>query len=212
MSSLRQLRNFCTPWVTMIVLLCFSDGLAQTSYTVTDLGALPNDNLSCAMALNNQGWTLVMDGVLDPVSNSLSANMVKGRAVINIDGVKIDLGTLGGPNENSWMNWGGINDRGEAVGMSETSVPDPDGEDFCGFGTKRTCRPFLWRDGHMHALPTLGGNNGQASAINNHEQIVGIAETPAMDPGCSPDKPGHIISPAFWERGEVRALPTITGD
>jgi hypothetical protein len=48
--------------------------------------------------------------------------------VINIDGLKIDLGTLGGPN--SWMNWGGISDRGEAVGMAETSVPDPDGEDF----------------------------------------------------------------------------------
>jgi hypothetical protein len=28
----------------------------------------------------------------------------------------------------------------------------------------------------MKALPTLGGNNGQASAINNRGQIVGFAE------------------------------------
>ena len=31
-------------------------------------------------------------------------------------------------------------------------------------------------DGHMSALPTLGGNNGQASAINNRGQVVGFAE------------------------------------
>jgi probable HAF family extracellular repeat protein len=96
--------------------------------------------------------------------------------------------------------------------LAETSVLDPDGEDFCTFGTKKTCRPFLWREGHMMALPTLGGNNGQASAINNRGQIVGISETTVQDSGCSPSKPGKIISPVFWERGEVRALPTVDRD
>jgi probable HAF family extracellular repeat protein len=64
----------------------------------------------------------------------------------------------------------------------------------------------------MMALPTLGGNNGQASAINNRGQIVGISETTVQDSGCSPSKPGKIISPVFWARGEVRALPTVAGD
>jgi probable HAF family extracellular repeat protein len=64
----------------------------------------------------------------------------------------------------------------------------------------------------MMALPTLGGNNGQASAINNRGQIVGISETTVQDSGCSPSKPGKIISPVFWKRGEVRALPTVAGD
>jgi hypothetical protein len=59
--------------------------------------------------------------------------LVKGRAGINIEGLKIDLGTLGG--KNSWTNYGGINEQGEAVGLSETCVPDPDGEYICGFGT-----------------------------------------------------------------------------
>ena len=59
---------------------------------------------------------------------------------------------------------------------------------MCAFGTQLTCRPFLWRDGHMMALPTLGGNNGQASAINNRGQIVGISETTVQDSGCSPSK------------------------
>jgi hypothetical protein len=72
---------------------------------------------------------------------------------------RLVIGSLGGAN--SWINWGGINDRAEAVGFAETAVPDPDGEDVCGFGTHLTCRPFLWQNGHMSALPMLGGNNGQ---------------------------------------------------
>ena len=64
----------------------------------------------------------------------------------------------------------------------------------------------------MMALPTLGGNNGQASAINNRDQIVGISETTVQDPGCSASKPGKIITPAFWEKGEVRPLPTVARD
>jgi len=197
--------------VTTIVLACFSNAVAQASYRVTDLGVNKSkDNFSMVMGLNNRGWTENMDGVLTPPITSTSTTIVSGRAVLNIHGINIDLRTLGG--KNSWTNYGGINDRGEAVGLSETSVPDPDGEDFCGFGTKRTCLPFLWRDGHMMALPTLGGNNGQASAINNRGQIVGISETTVPDSGCPASKPGKIISPAFWEKGEVRSLPTLAGD
>jgi probable HAF family extracellular repeat protein len=97
--------------------------------------------------------------------------------------------------------------------MAETSVPDPNGEDMCAFHTQKTCRPFLWRDGHIMGLPTLGGNNGQAAAINNREQIVGISETTAPDPGCPPSKqPGTTVLPVMWERGEVRALPTLPGE
>jgi probable HAF family extracellular repeat protein len=129
--------------------------------------------------------------------------------VINIDGLNIDLGTLGKPDGNSWINWGGINERGEAVGMSETAVPDPDGEDVCGFGTQLTCVPFLWRKGRMSALPTVGGNNGQASAINNRGEVAGYAETSVTDSGCPPYK---ITSAVLWEKGKALALPTVGGD
>jgi len=211
MNTLRQLCNIRIPCVTTIVLACASTAFAQRSYKITDLGLNKNtDNFSMVMGLNNQGWAENMDGVVNPPIKSTSTTIASGRAVIGIYGLNIDLGTLGG--ENSWTNYGGINDRGEAVGLAETSVPDPDGEDMCGFGTKRTCRPFLWRNGHMMALPTLGGNNGQASAINNRGQIVGISETTVQDSGCPPSKPGKIISPVFWEKGEVRALPTVAGD
>jgi probable HAF family extracellular repeat protein len=211
MKMLNYLRNSRILWVTTIALACAGNGFAQQNYKITDLGVNnPTNNFSMVMGLNNQGWAENMDGFVNPPITSTSTTIANGRAVIGIYGFNIDLGTLGG--KNSWTNYGGINDRGEAVGLAETSVPDPDGEDMCGFGTKLTCRPFYWRYGHMTALPTLGGNNGQASAINNRGQIVGISETTDSDPGCTAGKPGKVISPVLWERGEARPLPTLVGD
>jgi probable HAF family extracellular repeat protein len=210
MNMLRRLRNLWIPCVTTIVLGCFSDAVAQVSYQVTDLGTLNGDNFSCAMAVNDHGWTENMDGIVNPPSNSLFAPVLAGHAVLNIDELKIDLGTLGG--KNSFVGYKGLNDRGEAVGFSETGVPDPDGEDVCAFGTNLTCRPFLWKDGHMSALPTVGGNNGQANAINNHGQIAGFAESNVSDSTCPASSPSKTDSPVIWEDGQANALPTVVGD
>ena len=123
------MRNFWIPSVTTIVLACFGNAYAQQNYKLTDLGFIKSsDNFNMVMGLNNQGWAENMDGVLNPPITSTSTTIASGRAVISIYGLNIDLGTLGG--KNSWTNYGGINDRGEAVGLAETSVPDPDGEDF----------------------------------------------------------------------------------
>jgi probable HAF family extracellular repeat protein len=210
MTTLRRLRNLWIPCVTALVLACFSNAVAQVSYKMTDLGTNhSNDNFSMAMGLNNKGWAENMDGFVNPPENNLFTTVARGRAVINVDGLNIDLGTLGKPDANSWINWGGINERGEAVGMSETAVPDPDGEDICGFGTQLTCVPFLWRNGRMSALPTVGGNNGQASAINDRGEVAGYAETTVVDSGCPPFK---ITSAVMWEKGKALALPTVGGD
>src|ERR1700730_2509053 len=213
MSSLRQLRNSWIPWVTTIVLACFSNAVAQASYKVTDLGSEGTDNLGCAMSVNNEGWTEIMAGSLPPgEQDNRFGTLLSGRALIGIAGFKFDLGTLGG--QNTWMNWGEITDFGQIVGYSETSVPDPNGEDICGFGTHLTCRPFLWQLFRMSALPTLGGNNGQASAINNGGQIVGFAENGTVDSTCLPGTTNNRIQlPVLWEKGnhgiyKAQALPT----
>jgi probable HAF family extracellular repeat protein len=158
------------------------------------------------MGVNNHGWTETQYGLLE------SGKLLKGRVAINVDGFTFPLPTLGGPN--NWDNpFGGeINDRGEAVGYSETDVLDPNGEDVCGFGTHLTCSAFLWRNGHMSALPTLGGNNGQATAINNRGQITGFAETAVSDSSCSASSPSKIHSPVIWEDGKARALRTVGRD
>ncbi len=210
MNTLRRLRNFWIPGVATIVLGSFSNAFAQQSYKITDLGINNSkDNFSMAMGLNNQGLAENMDGFVNPPENNMGTTVSRGRAVISVYGFNIDLGTLGKPGANSWINWGGINDRGEAVGMSETAVLDPNGEDICGFGTHLTCVPFLWRDGHMSALPTAGGNNGQASAINNRGQAVGFAETANADPTCPP-VPADV--PVLWEQGQAHVLPLVGTD
>jgi probable HAF family extracellular repeat protein len=61
----------------------------------------------------------------------------------------------------------------------------------------------------MSALPTLGGNNGQASAINNHGQIVGFAENGIEDSSCSLGTTNNRIQlPVLWKNGKAQALPT----
>ena len=113
MSTLLPIRNFWLPWVTTILLACASDAGAQTSYKVTDLGTLGNDNMSCAMTLNDEGWTAIQDGNALPGQQDQITKLLNGRDAIVIDGVQVDLGTLGG--KNSFMNWGEINDRGQIV-------------------------------------------------------------------------------------------------
>jgi probable HAF family extracellular repeat protein len=207
MIMFRRLRNFWILCAATIVLGCCSNAFAQVRYEVTDLGTLHDRNLACAMSLNDRGWTEIMNGELDPLSNSTAAPLVSGRALIDVDGLKIDLGTLGG--KNSWMMWGQINDRGEIVGFSETSVPDPNDEDFCGFGTHLTCRPFIWRNGDMSSLPTVGGNNGSASGINMHGQIAGYAQTTVTDSGCPPYQTTRGV---LWDKGKAQALPPVGSD
>jgi probable HAF family extracellular repeat protein len=213
MSTYRGLRNFWIPCVTTMILACFSNAVAKASYKVIDLGKEEGENAACAMSVNDEGWTEIMawNGVPTQNINFIAATLASGRVLIGADGFKFDLGTLGGPN--SWMNWGEINDFGQIVGMSETAVPDPNGEDICGFGTHLTCRPFLWQFFHMSALPTLGGNNGEASAINGRGQIVGMAEDGTVDSSCSPEATANRTQlPVLWEHGRARALPTPFGD
>jgi len=123
-------------------------------------------------------------------------------------GVITDLGTLGGPNSNNSPN-SPLNDKGVVSGFSDTSTPDPNGEDFCGFLTNLICLPFVWQNGVMIALPTLGGTNASGAGINNRGQIVGQSETPNSDP-CSPAF--LQVEAVIWQDVQVRELPLLPGD
>ena len=93
-----------------------------------------------------------------------------------------------------------VNEKGEVGGLSDTSIPDPNGEDFCGFGTHLICLPFVWQDGVIRPLATLGGNNGQALEVNNRGQVAGEAENTTPDPTCAPPQVFQF-KPVIWHQG-----------
>ena len=168
-------------------------------YTITDLGTLDGGTFSQPFFINKYGLV------------SGSARLPDGtqHAVLWLDGLMGDIGTpgLGGPNSIAF----GDNEKFQSAGEAETSTPDPNGEDFCGFGTHLTCLPFLWQDGGMIQLRTLGGNNGEATAINNRGEVAGFAENSTPDPGC-PAPQVLRFEPVIWENGRVNRLHTLGGD
>ena len=168
-------------------------------YTITDLGTLDGGTSSQPFFINSYGL----------VSGSSSLPDGNQHAVLWLEELKLDIGApgLGGPNSIAF----GDNERFQAAGEAETSTSDPNGEDFCGFGTHLTCLPFLWQDGGMIQLPTLGGNNGEATAINNRGEVAGFAENSTPDPGCPAPQVLHF-KPVVWEKGSVNQLHTLGGD
>ena len=107
----------------------------------------------------------------------------------------------------------GVNERGQASGLAETSTSDPNGEDFCGFGTHLLRLAFLWQDGMMTPLQTLGGNNGEAGQINRRGEVAGNAENTRPDSTCPPGGPQVLEEkPVVWKNGYVQQLDTFPGD
>lgn len=155
------------------------DEATTTKYHVTILSSL-GGNRSIGNSINNRGW-------VSGFSN-LSGNQNR-HAMLWRHGFALDLGTLGGPNSN--ITWPVKNNNGTLIGISQTSTPDPLGESWScsaffapATSTGYTCLGFVWENGQMKSLPTLGGNNGFAAGANKHGQIVGWAENNIQDSSC----------------------------
>lgn len=176
--------------LTLVVALALPGGLAAqkapqsrhvTNYRVFTLPNTVGGTISGANAINDLGWAM---GFVDSPGNTTS------EAATWIEGKMIKLGTVGGPN--SSVPWESVkNNQGLIVGISDTSIVQPRGEVFscvaAGFipSSGNTCLGFLWQPpGFISALPTLGGDNGFATGINNKGQVIGWAETSYEDPTC----------------------------
>lgn len=158
----------------------------------------PHGTSSFANGINDRGW-------ITGISNDPGQN---GHATLWTSGHRTDLGTLGGPK--SAVSWPVKGTSGEIAGNSTTSQRDPLSEHFC--GGPRICLGFAWKNGVMTPLPTLGGNNGQATGINNHNWFAGLAETNVRDTSCAAPQQLDYSAVVWQPNGKVLALPPIYGD
>ncbi len=202
----------------LVIALTFSSELAAQSasqkshvhnYQVFFLPDTLGGTTSAANAINDLGWAM---------GSAATAGNVNLEAVAWIEGKPVKLGTLGGPN--SSVAWESVkNNQGMIVGASDTSIAQPRGEVFscvaAGFlpSSGNTCQAFLWQDGHISALPTLGGDNAFGTGINNKGQAIGWAETSYEDPTCNLPQVLQFLPFVYdVKTKKITALQTYPGD
>jgi probable HAF family extracellular repeat protein len=177
-------------------------------YTITDLGTLPGGTYSYAYGMNSAGQ------VAGGAATATQTGGLSQTAFLWHGGHMNNLGTLPG-GLNSGGN--GVNASGEVAIGSETYRTDPNGEDFCEFGTHRQCLAAIWKNGAMTPLPTLeGGRNATAFDINNRGQISGFAENGKHDSTCltggTPFQVSQFEAVIWGPHGDIRQLRPLQGD
>lgn len=121
--------------------------------TLVDIGDL-GGGTAVAYAINDSG---------EVVGSSVTANG-SNHPFLYSNSKLTDLGTLGSPQGGAWWNSAeGINNSGTVVGYSYTNQ------------NNAAFRGFIWKNGKMIEMGTLGGSLSQAYAINNLGQVTGIA-------------------------------------
>ncbi len=171
---------------------------------ITDLGALPDNNNSAAGSINARGWATgqSQSSVIDPNLGipEFHAVLWKKRRTIT------DLGTLPGGTESLGIY---INDTGQVVGFSDNGVPDPFSFPFFFTGTQ--IHTFIWQDGVMRDIGTLGGPDavpGASCSGQPRDQVVGASYT-SFIPNASTGVP--TFDPFLWKNGVMIDLGNLGG-
>ena len=177
---------------------------------IIDLGTF-GGNWSLGITLNDAGDVVgfAANSIADPYSFFPPAG-TQMHAFLWRKGVLHDLGTLGGDDSQA----ASVNERGQVVGNSYTNkIANP----TTGIPT---VHPFLWDNGTMTDLGTLGGTYAGAGEcgfgapcnianpfegallINNRGQVIGTSNL-ADD---------QVFHPFLWEHGTMEDLGTLGGD
>ena len=151
----------------------------------TDLGTLPNDTYSQAMGINRDGQAAGFSG---DQAHAVLWTLPRIAPSPPPKYPMRDLRFLPSPYDVTSMALG-VNDDGQIVGGSGGAV---------GVGA----HAFLWENGTMTDLGTLGGRDSEAFDINDAGQIVGWS-TPAS---------GGTHHAFLWENGVMTDLGTLGGD
>lgn len=178
----------------------WQDGMMQVLPRLSGgCGGLP-------IAINSHGVVVgaADNGLFDPLTGQPEI-----RAVVWIGHRVIDLGTFGGANSLA----GAINDAGQVVGVSQNAIPEEfNFGDLIGLSLSPTeWRAFLWENGDMRDLGTLGGSDSAAAgdlALNELGEISGMSAT-NIDVNPSTGLP--TVDAFEWKRGEMIDLGTLGG-
>jgi probable HAF family extracellular repeat protein len=150
---------------------------AAIRYTITDLG------FASATGINNHG---------DVCGSATGVNGLQ-QALLYKSGNITYLGALP---SGAYSQASAINNFGQVIGSSGTS-PDP--------FTRNQNHAFLYSNGVMTDLGTLGGATSYASAINDGGQIAGRADIPG------PSQFGQIYHAFIYSNGHMMDLGALGG-
>jgi probable HAF family extracellular repeat protein len=130
-----------------------SDAFLYSAGVLTDLGTLPGGASSAGLDINDAG---VIVGDATTAAGDHHAFVTSGMTLV-------DLGTLaGGTTQTGYTSKAyGINNAGQIAGISSTA---------------NGSHAFLYSNGAMADLGTLGGANSSAHSINNVGEIVGTSD------------------------------------
>jgi probable HAF family extracellular repeat protein len=200
-----------------------------SSVGVSDLGSLgAARNCGNALAINDSGEIVGTseNGRLDPATG-----VIQIRAVLWKDSEVKNLGTFGG--NHSFAS--SINSRGQIVGFALDPIPDPFSLFDFGIGglTSGTqTRAFLWENGHLRDLDTLGGPDAWALFVNERGQVAGYSyingtpnpstKVPTQDPFLWTEERGMVdlgslggtsgFPVGLNNRGQVIGVSNLAGD
>jgi len=183
---------------------CFvSHAFESQNGVVTDLGVLPGGASSNAVWITANGLIVgsSQNGQIDP----LFSGFPEAHAVIWRDGAITDLGTLP---EGGYESVGfSANNHSEVAGLAFNTIPDPYSLGAPGFYPTQT-RAFLWQQGTMQDLGTLGGNDAAAFFVNDRGQITGQSYTNTTP---NPTTGLPTADPFFWEKGKMTDIGSLGG-
>jgi probable HAF family extracellular repeat protein len=158
--------------------------------TRTPVGSLLDQpyNQTFATAINNRGQVV---GFSDANPNDPTVSWSVLHAIISTNGKATDLGTLPG---GYYSQASAINDQGQVVGYSNFEKTE---------NVFQKNHAFLYSNGTMSDLGTLGGTQSYATGINNAGQIVGSSTLTSNVEGA--------VHAFLYQNGAMHDLGTLGG-